>query len=136
MNELEFPLVPVRDVVIFPHAVVPISLKRERSVRALEAALLRDKKIFLVMQRQSHVDNPKPEELYNVGTVATVSSVHRIADGAINIIAHGEKRGKIKKFLAQDPHFQVEISTFKEEVEFLTSSPHHSFRMKQVKYYH
>src|SRR3989344_6853905 len=100
MTEIKLPLVPVRDVVIFPYAQVPISLKREKSIRALEASLLGSKKIFLVMQKNKEEDDPKGIDLFKVGTIAKINQVQRLPDGVINIMVEGEARAKIKDFTA------------------------------------
>lgn len=117
MSEVEIPLIPIRDVVVFPHAVVPISLKREKSVRALEESLLKDKRIFLVMQKKSEVDNPGPQDLYSIGTIALVKSVQRLPDGSVNIVTHGERRAKVKDFRQINPFFLARLIAYEEEIE-------------------
>jgi ATP-dependent Lon protease len=114
MNEIKLPLVPVRDVVIFPFAQVPISLKREKSVRALEAALLGSKRLFLVMQKDKELDDPKNVDLYKVGTIARVNQVQRLPDGVINIMVEGESRAKIKEFTNNDIYFEVKLDELPE----------------------
>ncbi|MCH7541768.1 endopeptidase La [Patescibacteria group bacterium] len=105
----KLPLVPVRDVVIFPNAQVPISLKRDKSVKALEAALTQDKLLFLVMQKKKEVDNPTTEGLFDVGTISKVTSVQRLPDGVINISVAGEVKAKILSHQRTDPYFEVEV---------------------------
>jgi len=110
----ELPLIPVRDVVIFPHASVPISLKREKSVFALEEALLDQKKVFLVMQRNKEIDDPEAEDLYKVGTIAKITQIQRLPDGVINILVEGETKAKIEKYLQEERFFKVEVATINE----------------------
>lgn len=114
MNEIKLPLVPVRDVVIFPYAQVPISLKREKSVRALEASLLKSKKIFLVMQKNKDQDDPQDTDLYDIGTVARINQVQRLPDGVINIMVEGENRAKIKEFTPNNDFFEVSLEDLPE----------------------
>jgi ATP-dependent Lon protease len=114
MQEITLPLIPVRDVVIFPYALVPISLKREKSVRALEASLLTSKRIFLVMQKDKDQDDPTATDLYQIGTIAKINQVQRLPDGVINIMVEGETRAKIKTFLDQDNYFEVEVAELPE----------------------
>lgn len=112
------PLIPIRDVVVFPKAVVPISLKRPKSVKALEEALLRDKRIFLVMQKSKEVDDPKAEDLYKVGTISFITQVQRMSDGLINILVEGDIKGEIQQFDQVEPFFEVSVEEIEEETSF------------------
>src|SRR4030042_6493965 len=109
-NRQILPLVPVRDVVIFPHAQVPISLKRDKSVKALEAALTEDKILILAMQRRKEVDDPDITELFDVGTISKVISVQRLPDAIINITVEGLTKAKIESHSRVSPYFEVEAS--------------------------
>ena len=108
------PLIPVRDVIIFPHAQVPISLKRDKSVKALEEALKKDKTLFLTMQKSKDIDNPAAEELFDVGTISKVLSVQRLSDGVININVEGYTKAKIINHKKIAPYFEVEVSEIPE----------------------
>jgi len=110
----KLPLIPVRDVVFFPHAQVPISLKRDKSVKALEAALTENKTIFLVMQKRKEVDDPAITELFDVGTISKVISVQRLPDGVINIVVEGLTKAKIQEHSRISPYFEVEVSEIPE----------------------
>src|SRR4030066_897835 len=110
----KLPLVPVRDVVIFPHAAVPIALKREKSVKALEEALAVDKLLFLVMQKRKEVDDPTTGDLFDVGTICKVTTVQRMPDGVINIIVEGTTRAKATEHIRIDPFFEVEVAELPE----------------------
>ena len=133
-TKLTLQLIPVRDVVIFPHAQVPISLKREKSVKALEEALGKSKTLFLVMQKSKGVDNPTTEELFDVGTVSKVVSVQRLPDGVINIHVEGQTKAKIIEHKKIDPFFEVEVVEIpetkykQEEVESLVRPVVEKFR--------
>jgi len=113
----KLPLLPVRDVVIFPHASVPISLKREKSVAALEQSLKGDKKIFVVMQKNKDTDSPSDSDLYKTGTITKIVQVQRQADGVINILVEGEVKAEIQEFSRLDPYFEVAVKVI-EETQF------------------
>src|SRR3972149_6465715 len=116
MEKKKFPLLPVRDVVIFPHASVPISLKREKSVSALEHSLNSDKRVFLVMQKNKEVDSPSKGDLYSVGTIGKVIQVQRQPDGVINILVEGVKKARVEEFSRENPYFEVLVKEIDETV--------------------
>ena len=95
----ELPLVPLRNLVVFPHTMVPLFVGRGKSITAVEEALRKDKKIFLLTQRDANVDEPKEEDLYRVGVVATiVQSVH-MPDGTMKILVEGKQRAKVLRVI-------------------------------------
>ncbi len=105
------PMMPIRDVVIFPHMMTPFVVGREASIRALEEALAGDKKIFLATQHDASVDDPKPNEIYQVGTVANIVQSLKLPDGNIKVLVEGAERGKILKISNEDGYFRVTIQT-------------------------
>jgi len=105
------PMMPIRDVVIFPHMMTPFVVGREASIRALEEALAGDKKIFLATQHDASVDDPKPNEIYQVGTVANIVQSLKLPDGNIKVLVEGSERGKILKISNEDGYFRVTIQT-------------------------
>jgi ATP-dependent Lon protease len=105
----KLPLIPVRNVVVFPHAKVPISLKRDKSVKALEEALAKDKTLLMVMQKTQEVDNPSTTDLFEVGTISKVTSVQRLPDGVVNIAVEGVTKAKIARHSKVDPNFEAEV---------------------------
>ncbi|MDP2671467.1 MAG: endopeptidase La [bacterium] len=130
----EFPLIPVRDVVIFPHASVPISLKREKSVFALEEALLEQKRVFVVMQKNKDLDDPEADDLFSLGTVSKITQIQRLPDGVINILVEGEYKAEVEKYSQEEHHFRVSVKRLeeteisKEEVEKLLKPLTEKFR--------
>ncbi len=122
MDRKILPLIPVRDVVIFPHSLVHISLKREQSVAALEEALGMDKEVFLTMQKNKDIDNPKPTDLYLIGTVAKIEQTQRLPDGIINIVVKGLAKAKIKTFVQESPFFRVDTEEIEENKVSLEDS--------------
>ena len=96
------PMMPIRDVVIFPFMMTPFIVGRESSVRALEEALASDRKIFLATQHDASVDEPKPHEIYQVGTIANIVQNLKLPDGNIKVLVEGVERGKILQLANAD----------------------------------
>ena len=111
------PMMPIRDVVIFPHMMTPFVVGRESSVRALEEALATDKKIFLATQHEATVDEPRPDEIYQVGTVANIVQSVRTPDGNIKVLVEGLERGKIISVTEDEGFFRTTVRTFSYKVE-------------------
>jgi ATP-dependent Lon protease len=105
------PMMPIRDVVIFPHMMTPFVVGRETSIRALEEALAGDKKIFLATQHDAAVDEPKPNEIYQVGTIANIVQSLKLPDGNIKVLVEGVERGKILKISNEEGYFRVSVQT-------------------------
>ncbi len=94
----ELPILPLRDVVVYPHMVIPLFVGREKSVRALDAAMEGDKQILLVAQRSPDVDEPAPGDLYSIGTVATILQLLKLPDGTIKVLVEGASRAEIEGY--------------------------------------
>src|SRR5271154_1314466 len=103
------PMMPVRDMVIFPEMMHPFIVGREASVRALEDALAGDKKIFLVTQHDASIDDPKPEEIYQVGTLANIVQSVKLPDGNIKVLVEGTERAKIVQITSDEGFFRASI---------------------------
>ncbi|MGA8143362.1 MAG: endopeptidase La [Candidatus Acidiferrales bacterium] len=103
------PMMPVRDMVIFPEMMHPFIVGREASVRALEDALAGDKKIFLVTQHDASIDDPKPEEIYQVGTLANIVQSVKLPDGNIKVLVEGTERAKIVQVASEEGFFRATI---------------------------
>ena len=110
------PLLPVRDVVIFPYMVIPLTVGREKSIRALEEAMMKDRLIFFATQKKIQVDDPEKDDLYSIGTVSEVLQLLKIPDGTIKILVEGMKRAEITDFLKEDKIVRVKVRHFAEEV--------------------
>ncbi len=111
------PMMPIRDVVIFPHMMTPFVVGRESSVRALEEALAGDRKIFLATQHDASVDEPRPDEIYSVGTVANIVQSLRQSDGNIKVLVEGVERGKVVSVSEEDGYFRATVRTFSYRIE-------------------
>jgi ATP-dependent Lon protease len=110
-------MMPIRDVVIFPFMMTPFVVGRESSVRALEEALLGDKKIFLATQHDASVDEPRPDEIYSVGTVANIVQSLKQPDGNIKVLVEGVERGKIISVSEEEGYFRAVVKTTTYKVE-------------------
>jgi ATP-dependent Lon protease len=106
------PMMPIRDVVIFPYMMTPFVVGRESSVRALEEALASDKKIFLATQHDASVDEPRPDEIYSVGTVANIVQSLKLPDGNIKVLMEGVERGKVVNVSEDEGYFRAVVKTF------------------------
>ena len=110
-------MMPIRDVVIFPHMMTPFVVGRESSVRALEEALAGDKKIFLATQHDASVDEPRPDEIFSVGTVANIVQSVKQSDGNIKVLVEGVERGKILSVTEEEGYFRATVKVFNYKVE-------------------
>src|SRR5512139_3385638 len=111
------PMMPIRDVVIFPHMMTPFVVGRESSVRALEEALGGDKKIFLATQHDAAIDEPRPDEIFSVGTIANIVQSLRLPDGNIKVLVEGVERGKIISVNDEEGYFRAVVRTMQFRVE-------------------
>ncbi|MGA2183856.1 MAG: endopeptidase La [Bryobacteraceae bacterium] len=111
------PMMPIRDVVIFPYKMTPFVVGRESSVRALEEALAADKKIFLATQHDASVDEPRPDEIYSVGTIASIVQSLKLPDGNIKVLVEGVERGKVVSVNEEEGFFRATIRTFHYKVD-------------------
>ena len=108
------PLLALRDLVIFPNMVIPLFVGREKSIKALEAAMERDRIILLVAQKEAKTDNPSKEEIYNTGTLSEILQILKLPDGAIRVLVEGLTRIKIGQYTQEDPFFEVTVAEVNE----------------------
>jgi ATP-dependent Lon protease len=104
------PVLPLRDVVVYPHMVIPLFVGREKSIVALDLAMKADKRILLVAQKQADVDDPKGDDLYRVGTVATILQLLKLPDGTVKVLVEGVERASIEK-LSEGDFFAAEVTS-------------------------
>jgi len=109
------PLLPLRDVVVFPHMIVPLFVGRERSVNALESAMKHEKAIFMAAQKNAQKDDPKEEDIYSIGTLGTIIQLLRLPDNTVKVLVEGKKRARIRNFITDDEFFVVEVEEYGEE---------------------
>ncbi|MBI3583725.1 MAG: endopeptidase La [Nitrospinae bacterium] len=113
----ELPLLPVRDIVIFPYMILPLFVGRESSINAVNEALASDRMILLVAQKDAGNNEPKPEDLYNVGTVVMVIRMLKLPDGRVKILVQGLSKAKIISYAADKPFYKVKVERIKEPSE-------------------
>jgi ATP-dependent Lon protease len=127
------PLLPLRDIVVFPHMVAPLFVGRSKSVSALADAMNNDKKVFLATQTKAKIDDPTKRDISAIGTIASVLQLLRLPDGTVKALVEGKSRAKVVRFLKNKEFFQVEITTIAEpslsdaESEALTRAINDSF---------
>ena len=110
------PLLPVRDVVIFPYMIVPLFVSREKSINAVDAALSKDRLIFMATQKDIALDEPDPQDLYNIGTVGMIMRMLKVPDGRVKILVQGLMRAQCTQKLRPEvnPYFQVSVDKIEE----------------------
>ncbi|WP_218352645.1 endopeptidase La [Alteromonas lipotrueiana] len=108
-NRIEIPVLALRDVVVYPHMVIPLFVGREKSIRCLEAAMENDKQIFLVAQKDASVDEPETDDIYRVGTIATILQLLKLPDGTVKVLVEGNVRGEISEYTQSEPFYCATI---------------------------
>ena len=111
------PVLPLRDVVVFPHMVIPLFVGREKSIRALDIAVEADNRILLVAQKSADIDDPVAADLHEVGTVAQVLQLLKLPDGTIKVLVEGVERARMEKLVVGE-YFTAETSPIKDEDQY------------------
>ena len=111
-----FPVLPLRDIVVFPHMIVPLFVGREKSVRALEDVMREDKQILLVAQKNASQDDPTTDDIYTVGTVSTVLQLLKLPDGTVKVLVEGGRRARITSFAENTSFFQAYADLIEEDL--------------------
>ncbi len=106
---ISIPLLPLRDVVVFPHMIVPLFVGRERSIAALESAMKSEKGIFMVAQKSAQKDEPTENDIYKVGAIGVIIQLLRLPDGTVKVLVEGKKRGIIKEYIPNEDFFMVNV---------------------------
>lgn len=110
----QLPMLPVRDIVVFPYMILPLYVGRESSIRAVEDALAKNRLIFLSSQKEITEENPTPESIFKVGTVAMIMRMRKLSDGRVKILIQGMAKGRIKEYVTNDSHFEVKVEKIEE----------------------
>ena len=116
------PVLPLRDVVVYPHMVIPLFVGRGKSIKALEAAMLDNKQIFLVAQRKSANDDPAPQDIYEVGTLSSVLQLLKLPDGTVKVLVEGEQRAKAKQYHQDNEYLEATLEPIEETNSVLKDS--------------
>ncbi|QCZ92999.1 endopeptidase La [Salinimonas iocasae] len=114
-NRIEIPVLALRDVVVYPHMVIPLFVGREKSIRCLEAAMENDKQIFLVAQKDASVDEPETDDIYSVGTIATILQLLKLPDGTVKVLVEGNVRGEINEYTQSEPYYTASVDKVADE---------------------
>ncbi|WP_205409127.1 LON peptidase substrate-binding domain-containing protein, partial [Vibrio gazogenes] len=101
-ERIEIPVLPLRDVVVYPHMVIPLFVGREKSIQCLEAAMDNDKQVLLVAQKKAETDEPAIDDLFDVGTVATILQLLKLPDGTVKVLVEGQQRAQVESFVEGD----------------------------------
>lgn len=115
-DRVEIPVLALRDVVVYPHMVIPLFVGREKSIKCLEAAMDKDKQIFLVAQKDATVDEPEQDDIYRIGTIATVLQLLKLPDGTVKVLVEGTQRAKIDEFVDSDEFFVANAQFMESDV--------------------
>src|SRR5216684_1237433 len=116
MSEIKtLPVLPLRDIVVFPHMVVPLFVGREKSVRALEEVMRGDKQILLVTQRDREQDDPSPKDIFDVGVLANVLQLLKLPDGTVKVLVEGKARAAVRSYTAREEFYEAETVQIAEE---------------------
>ncbi|MEA3276461.1 MAG: endopeptidase La [Pseudomonadota bacterium] len=113
----EVPVLPLRDVVVYPHMVIPLFVGREKSIKALDSAMASDKQILLIAQKSADVDDPAVDDLHSVGTLANILQLLKLPDGTVKVLVEGNQRAQIDAFVTTDDAFSAVIVPLKEALE-------------------
>ena len=129
------PLLPLRDIIVFPHMVSQLFVGRERSIAALDEAMNRDKEIFLAAQRNAKTNDPTPEDIFAVGSIGVIMQLLRLPDGTVKVLIEGKRRAKVRRYAQSEAYFLVEyddvpeVATSSVEIEALMRSVQSTFEM-------
>ena len=127
-GKLVLPVLPLRDIVVFPHMIVPLFVGREKSVRALENVMQDDKQILLVAQKNAADDNPNTDDIYEIGAIGTVLQLLKLPDNTVKVLVEGVRRARVKRYIDNPEFFEAEVEAIGEsdadgdQIEGLTRS--------------
>src|SRR5436190_5964739 len=110
------PVLPLRDIVVFPHMIVPLFVGREKSIKALEEVMREDKRILLVAQKNPADDDPAIDAIYQVGTLAQVLQLLKLPDGTVKVLVEGSERARVARFTARPDFFEAEVQVTPNEI--------------------
>src|SRR5438445_944683 len=111
------PLLPLRDIIVFPHMVVPLFVGREKSIAALEEAMAHDKDILLAAQKKAKTNEPVPDDIFAIGTLGTILQLLRLPDGTVKVLVEGKRRAHIRRYVGSERFFLVEAEEVEETVD-------------------
>src|SRR5262252_7475138 len=110
-------LLPLRDIIVFPHMVVPLFVGRDKSLSALEDAMANDKQLLLAAQRRAKTDDPAEDDIFAIGTVGQIVQLLRFPKGPVKVLVEGRARVRIKRFVQSEPFFACEVDDVDEPID-------------------
>jgi ATP-dependent Lon protease len=114
------PVLPLRDVVVYPHMVIPLFVGREKSIDAIDAAMEGDKQLLLIAQKKAEIDDPSHDELYRAGTLANILQLLKLPDGTVKVLVEGSQRCKVNQFLNVDDYIAATVTEFEDRLDYLS----------------
>lgn len=114
-NLMTLPLIPLRGITIFPYMVIHFDVGREKSVLALEEAMLSEQKIFLVSQKEAKIEEPEEQDIYTIGTICNIKQILKLPGDTVRVLVEGESRGKLEKYIEKSPFFKAEVEILVDE---------------------
>src|SRR5665811_52375 len=114
---MRLPLLPLRDIIVFPHMVVPLFVGRDKSLSALEEAMAGDKQLLLAAQRRAKTDDPNEEDMFSIGTVGHIIQLLRFPKGPVKVLVEGRSRARIHSFSQSEPFFVCDVEDVEETDE-------------------
>ena len=115
-SDLLIPVLPLRDVVVYPHMVIPLFVGREKSIDALDVAMKEDKQILLVAQKQAEVDDPEFDDLYEIGTLANILQLLKLPDGTVKVLVEGSQRSQVKQYKKTGTYYSAVVTEIKDQL--------------------
>ncbi len=116
-SPIELPLLPLRDVVVFPHMVIPLFVGRPKSIKALESAMEADRKIMLVAQKAAAKDEPEVSDMFEVGCISTILQLLKLPDGTVKVLVEGQQRAAVNRIEDGELHFTANVLPVDPELE-------------------
>lgn len=119
-NERELPLLPLRGILVFPYMVIHLDVGRERSMAAIDQAMMGDRIILLAAQKETEIDSPNPDDIHTIGTLAEIKQLLKLPGGTMRVLVEGKSRGEILEFVAEEPYFKVRVQEADEDAAYIT----------------
>ena len=119
---LELPLLPLRDVVVFPHMVIPLFVGRPKSIKALETAMEAERRIMLVAQKAAAKDDPVVGDMFDVGCISTILQMLKLPDGTVKVLVEGQQRAQVNLIVEGETHFSATVTPFEAQAEAATKA--------------
>jgi ATP-dependent Lon protease len=131
LSEIIYPVLPLRDIVIFPHMIAPLFVGRSKSIKALEYVMEHNKEIILLTQKKSSIEDPNRKDLYTTGTIGTILQLLKLPDGTVKVLVEGKSRCKIDEILTSSSHLTAKVKLINETYKQDENSSHQINRLTE-----